>query len=283
MKQTGIAIAFLFIHLFVYSQDTHYETYQFGTRSALLGGAVVGGTRDNSMLVYNPAAIAFIDSSSFTINANFYQVENTIIKNVLTEQKDFKSLQLISVPLLTSGQFKTKVQRLRVSYGLFSPVAFQFRGQAQIQGTYPVVSDNESPGNETFVGDELLFSRLRELNVAIGVSYKLSERWSVGLTNLFDVRSHYYNRAMLAYYSLNDAAQTQVSSSFTQSFNYFNVRYMPKLGLAFRGANWSWGATATAPGIRVLGTGAVGVDIIANNVKTGTANRSNIVANGRQN
>jgi hypothetical protein len=282
MKKSGVIAGALLMHFMAASQDTHYWTHQFGTRSALLGGAVVGGMRDNSMIYYNPAAIAFIDSSSFSINASMYQVENTHIKNILTEEKDFKSLQLTSVPLLTSGQFKTKVPKLRVSYGIFSPVAFQFRGQARIQGPYSIVADGESPGEETFVGDQNLFSRLRELNVAIGASYKLNEHWSVGLTNIIDVRSQNYNRAVFTYYILNNTDQTPVSTSLTQSFNYFNARYIPKLGIAFRGNKWSWGATVTAPGIRILGTGAVGIDILATNVKAGGAGRSTVIANGRQ-
>jgi long-subunit fatty acid transport protein len=282
MKQIRLTAVVLLFHFLTLAQDTHYETYQFGARSALLGGAVVGGTRDNSMIFYNPAAIAFIDSSSFSINANMYQVENTHIKNAVTEERDFKSSQVTTVPLLTSGQFKTKVPYLRVSYGVYSPVAFQFRGQARIAGVYPIVSDDESPGKETFLGDENLFSRVHEINIALGISYKLNDHWSVGLTNLFDVRSHYYNRSGFTYYYLNDANHTLVSTSLTQSFNYYNVRYMPKVGLAFRSGPWSWGATATAPGIRMMGTGALGVDILATNVNGGGAERGTILANGRQ-
>lgn len=282
MKKFGCSLCTVLFCLAGFTQDTHYWTYQFGTRAALLGGAVVGGSRDNAMIFYNPAAIAFIDSSSFSINANIYQVENTRIKNILTDAKDFTSLQLTSVPLLTSGQFKTKAKNLRISYGVFSPVAFQFRGVARIEGAYAVVPDSESPGAETFVGDELLFSRLRELDIAIGTSLKLSDRWSIGLTHLFDVRSHNYNRTLFTRYYLNDANGTGASTSFAQSFNYYNLRYMPKLGIAFRGSRWSWGATVTAPGIRMAGTGTTGVDILATNVNAGGASRETIAANSRQ-
>jgi hypothetical protein len=123
---------------------------------------------------------------------------------------------------------------------------------------------------------------MRELDVAIGASYKLNDRWSIGLTNIIDVRSQNYNRAVFTYYILNNSDETPVSTSLTQSFNYFNVRYIPKVGIAFRGNKWSWGATVTAPGIRVLGTGAVGIDILATNVKADVAGRSTVIANGRQ-
>jgi hypothetical protein len=65
-----VFLAGMALHFYATAQDTHYWTHQFGTRSALMGGAVVGGTRDNSMIFYNPAAVSFIDSSSLSINAN---------------------------------------------------------------------------------------------------------------------------------------------------------------------------------------------------------------------
>lgn len=282
MKKAGtIAIAAL-LHLISFAQDTHYWTHQLGTRAALMGGAVVGGSNDNAMVFYNPAAIAFIDSNSFSINANVYQVENTRIENILTNDRKFTSTQLNSVPLLTSGQFKTKSEKVRLSYGIFSPVVFQFRGTARVAGAYAVVPDSESPGAETFVGDQSLFIRLREIVAAFGISHKLNEQWSIGLTNLIAVRSHHYNRELFSRYYLNDAGETGVATSLTQSFNYWHVRYMPKAGIAYRGANWAWGATFTAPGISILGSGGVGVDILADNVKGDGATRSTVVANSRE-
>ena len=128
MNKKGVFAGVLLMHLMAASQDTHYWTQQFGTRSALLGGAVVGGVRDNSMIFYNPAAIAFIDSSSFSINANLYLAENIKVKNILTQEKEFTSLQLTSVPLLTSGQFKTRVLTSA------SPTAFLHRRRSSFAG-----------------------------------------------------------------------------------------------------------------------------------------------------
>ncbi len=282
MKKACVLLFLQCAYVLVLAQDTHYGTNQLGTRSALMGGAVVAGARDNSMLIYNPAAVAFIDSNSFSINANAYRAENTRIKNVLTEAKNFQSLQLNSVPILSSGQFKTALKDVRVSYGIFTPVAFQFRGLARVEGAYPVVGDSESPGAETFIGDQNLFSRLRELVFAVGASYKLDERWAIGITNMFNIRSQNYNRAIFSHYFLNDRAQTLVNTSFTQSFNYYNTRFTPKIGVQYRGHNWSCGATFTTPGISVLGSGSAGVDILGTNVAAGAQGRTTIVANSRQ-
>jgi hypothetical protein len=46
------------------SQDSNYNTNQYGSRSALMGGAVVGGVRDTSAGFYNPGALGFVDNAS---------------------------------------------------------------------------------------------------------------------------------------------------------------------------------------------------------------------------
>ena len=57
------------------AQDYHYWTQQFGSRPALMGGAVVGGVRDNSAVYYNPGALAQMDSLTVSVSANAYQLD----------------------------------------------------------------------------------------------------------------------------------------------------------------------------------------------------------------
>ncbi len=53
-----------------HAQETNYWTHALGTRSALMGGAVVAGVRDNSAIWYNPGALGFITNPSLSISAN---------------------------------------------------------------------------------------------------------------------------------------------------------------------------------------------------------------------
>src|SRR5213083_2175882 len=89
-------------------QDTHYWTQQYGSRSALMGGAVVGGSKDNTSIYYNPGALGFVDTGSISVNASLYQTQHIRIKNAIGQNADFKSSQLGSVPLLLSGMIKSK-------------------------------------------------------------------------------------------------------------------------------------------------------------------------------
>ena len=57
----------------VLAQEVNYNTYQYGTRSALMGGAAVGGVRDSSAVYYNPGSLGFIQESSLSVSANAYR------------------------------------------------------------------------------------------------------------------------------------------------------------------------------------------------------------------
>jgi len=46
------------------AQEMNYNTFQVGSRSVLMGGAVVGGVRDTSATFYNPGALAFVENAS---------------------------------------------------------------------------------------------------------------------------------------------------------------------------------------------------------------------------
>ncbi len=47
------------------AQDGHYWTQQYGTRSMLLNGSVIGGVEDLGAVYYNPARLSQIDNPVF--------------------------------------------------------------------------------------------------------------------------------------------------------------------------------------------------------------------------
>ena len=60
-------ITFLFIILStqLFTQENNYWNIQYGTRSTLLGGAVIGSVSDLSATFYNPGAIALFPDVKF--------------------------------------------------------------------------------------------------------------------------------------------------------------------------------------------------------------------------
>jgi hypothetical protein len=263
------------------AQDTHYWAQPFGTRSALLGGAVVGGVDDNTSVYYNPGSLGFIDTGSISVSGNLYRIESFRIQNALGNKVDFKSKDLGSVPLLVAGTIRTKSARWRIGYGILQPVDFDFKASGRLDGFFPVADDATSPGNEELICQRNVTSSLHEIMVALTPALRLGEHWSVGLGNFFTGRSQTYNSALLARVYLNDAGHTLVTADEFQHFNYFHLRYVAKLGIAWQGRQLSAGLTVSTPGLRLVGKGAVGADYTGTNIVfNGT--RQDIVADGIQ-
>ena len=64
-----------------YPQDNHYWSQQFGARATLMGGAMIGGVRDNSAIFYNPGAVPFIKYAGLSVNANIYKMDRIFIED----------------------------------------------------------------------------------------------------------------------------------------------------------------------------------------------------------
>ena len=90
------------------AQDSHYWTQQYGSRSALMGGAVIAGVNDTSAGYYNPARLSWITNESLSASASLYQVDVLEVENGAGTGNSLKSTQARIVPLLASGIFLFK-------------------------------------------------------------------------------------------------------------------------------------------------------------------------------
>ncbi len=264
----------------LFAQDTHYWTQQFGSHSTLMSGSLVAGEEDISMLYYNPGAIGNITSGSITISANMYRVENVQVTNVIGNQADFKSNQFATIPLMAGGVIRTK-GKLRMAYGIMSPVDFNFQAIGRIDNELPMVDDPESPGDELLIASDAKNAKLIESMVGFGAGYPLNENLSVGATVLFTLRSQNYFETILTRMFLNDSQNTFVNTSFVENVNYWNVRSVLKLGAVYTMDNWSFGLTMSTPSINIMGKGTVAIDVAANNYKLSDG-RIDILASDRQ-
>ena len=278
-----LPVILLLIAPALHAQDTHYWSKQFGTRSALMGGAVLGDSDDNTMIYYNPGALGFLENSSVSINANAYGIENIRVENALGQRGDFESAQLGSVPLLAGGMIRTGDPNWKLGFAFVSPVNFNFKGIARVDGEFDLVDESESPGLEEAVGETGVTSKTSELIFAIGIGRRLNEHWAVGLSNMFTIRSHNYQRNYSAYIFLNDADRTLIGGNIAQNTDYYNVRYAAKLGLVYQNGRWKAGLTMTTPSLNMFGQGTVASNIGIKDLILGDGDeRTSGVATARQ-
>ena len=131
------------------------------------------------------------------------------------------------------------------------------------------------------IGQASIDTRLSELVFGVGGGLKLNDKWAIGLSNLFYIRSLSFNRSTYARFFLNEPGDPLVSTSFVRNAIYSNERYAAKLGINYQDKNFSAGLTLTTPSLRLFGSRTIAADVIGNNILyEGT--RTSVLANDRQ-
>ena len=252
------------------AQDTQYWTQAFGTKSMLMGGAVVGGVRDNSAVYYNPGALGFNPHNDLSITADAYQVDRLTFKNGAGQDQHLKSTTYHTMPLIISGLVKlTKSNRHSFGYCVLSKDAFSMKTIARVDDFRNILNDSYSPGDEDYVSNFTMRSSLSDMSAGIAYAYKVSDRFSIGLTNMGGYRDYQSEWLRVTRAIPTDtAAFLQNVATFDRSYSVKSavVNTFFKLGLAWNFPRWKFGLTATSPSIRIYSDGKVISDVTATNI-----------------
>ena len=98
---------------YCHAQDSHYWRMQYGPRSALLGGAVIGSVSDISATFYNPGGLATADSLSFAIAAQVRDNEKITLIDGAGEGIDLSTSRTGVVPSILAGQLSELAEESR--------------------------------------------------------------------------------------------------------------------------------------------------------------------------
>ncbi len=85
------------------AQERNSWNIMGGSRSALMGGIVIGGVRDNSASFYNPGALGFINTSSHSISSDIYGYTQFRIEDGSGTGLNLVSNEFKTLPLMASG------------------------------------------------------------------------------------------------------------------------------------------------------------------------------------
>lgn len=252
----------------VVSAQSNYWFQQYGSRSSLMGGSVVGGVQDNSALYYNPAGIAYIDSAHLNVSANAYGLDYVELKNAAGTNLDLSSLRILVYPQFISGLIKFKlIPKLKLAYGLLT----RYRSEIKMHANNTLPDYNIIPGmtnGQYYYGtyDYELSSISQWGGLALG--YKFTPFFSMGLTN-FITYSHY--DGFRKTFATADVFHPDPDSSYMArygSYEYNNVDHFGllwKLGFQFNWEKFKLGITVTTPNISLFGFTRMGRTLEYNN------------------
>ena len=237
------------------SQDSHYWATQYGNRSRLLAGAVIGSVDDVSAVFYNPGALALIESPELLLSGNVFEYTTVNYQGLVGGEEEFDSNRFKSLPSMVAGEFP-----------------FKFLGDNRLAYSFLVRQDFDFRIRERNVlsGDELLLPGLEQLAGDVRIDQDLTESWggltwartlgpvSVGVTQFIGVRSQ-RTEFQIAAQALDAAGESLVAVQ-NRDFRYRAWRILWKAGISKILGSWQFGLSLTSPGVSLGGSGDIGFD-----------------------
>lgn len=275
----------IFFHLFalvivcilasdISAQDTHYWNLQYGTRSTLLGGAVIGSVSDMAATYYNPAALALFPAPEILLSGKVYQYNALTLNNGAGPGKDLTSSKIEAAPTLFAGSFTFDwLGNHTLSYSILTRQSMNFG----IEGRRGGIRDTES--SEELVAGELIANQeLSDLWIGLSYAVKMSSNLAIGITPYLSVRDQKTRKH--AYTEILDPLGNVSSAIITQQFEYKNYRLLAKAGIAANYDPLTLGLTITSPTLSLSGNGSSLINWI--NTGEGSSEETSFIANFQQ-
>jgi hypothetical protein len=238
-----------------HAQDAHYWTTQYGNRSRLLAGAVIGSVNDVSAVYYNPGALALLEEAELLLGGNVFEYTRIGYDGLVSGEIDFSSNRFKSLPAMIAGEFPFKFlgkNRLAYSYLVRQDFDFRIRERGALSG-----DDLQLPGLETLAGDVRMDQDLTESWGGLTWARMLG-KWGFGVTQFIAVRSQRTEFQTLAQASGMD--EEELLGLQNRDFNFTAWRILWKLGIDRIIDRWQFGVNLTSPSLSLGGSGEVGFD-----------------------
>lgn len=241
---------FLFLSFGLTAQGSNYCSQQVGAEGLMLGGTLTAGDRGGSaMLFYNPAALSQLDAANFSLSASAFRAESFVQKGALGAGTEMRSQRGNMYPSTTSALIGSDTSKpYRMGFLVFSRQFAYHDANDRLESNAPGLFALNSPSHYAAGYDFL--DVVSETWAGFGGSYKLSNRFSVGLSAFVSYRMQ-RNRSYVFLRASDLGSQGDfVYSSQEQMLRLNDFRLHPRLGLHYKlGKNWSLGAKISLPSL----------------------------------
>jgi hypothetical protein len=248
-----IVILIIFITHLVNAQDANYWIHQYGTRADLLSGLVVGGVKDLSSIYYNPGAVPLAPEQSLVINANAFEFSRIVAQDGAGTGKDLISSQSGNAP----GIFAVRISSSK-SIKNHWVISYLTRHDFKLEVDGRRIDDRSSTDNDPtaqdFSGEIIVIRRLNEGWGGLTYGRNIGKKTAFGITQFISYRSQ-QGRDQAIGQLVNRSGQGAAAIAF-DGYDYYNVRTLWKMGIAFDYRPISFGFAFTTPSISLFGNGS---------------------------
>jgi hypothetical protein len=247
------------------AQENNYWNIQYGTRSTLLGGAVIGSVSDLSATYYNPGAIALFPDVKFILSAQVYQLDNYKVKNGAGEGRDLDYSSIVPSPSFVA--FKINFDFLgndRLAVSILTRQHTKVEFSTRIIDSIDVIES--SPGKEDFAGGLNYIKDFTDVWGGITYSTKINEVFGLGFTGYLAYKTYTNSNQIIL-----EALKTDGDiASYTDIYNYKynNLRTLLKAGIGINLSPLTMGITVTTPSANIFGSGSVGRHLFVSGIDT---------------
>jgi hypothetical protein len=239
------------------AQDVHYWTYHYGTRSTLLGGAVIGSVMDLSGTYYNPGGLSLIDTDrvDLLMFAKVFHLPRVRLKGFEPSDADLKSLRFDEAPSLVAGSLPFKwLKKHWLGYSFLKRQEVRIDMLGRFSGTLDVV-DGISGASPASI-DLRLVESLNDPWFGLTWAYPISEHVGIGITQYFSLRSHELI-FQTSVQTIDPDGRVKLLLN-SRDYKYNNYRTLSKLGVAFDYERFTFGLALTTPSLKIYGSGRLG-------------------------
>jgi len=240
------------------AQDTQNWTRTYGPVSTLLGGVVVGSVSDLSATFYNPGALSLAEDPRFTLSLDSLEASHITSPDGAGPGIALETGRLATAPSFFAGDATPRwMKGGHLGYAFLTRSDLDVRVEARRTIAPPAAAD--APANVAAASASVVLeSRLTEVWGGVTWSHRLSERVGVGVSQFVAIRNQTQRFEAVAT-SVATGSERGATAIVDESFEYWHVRTLWKLGVAYHGSRFRAGLALTTPGVALTGNGRAAV------------------------
>jgi len=239
------------------AQDSHYWTMQYGPRSSLLGGAVIGSVDDVSATFYNPGALGLAEELAFAVSTNVFEYSLVQLEDGGGEGVDLGTSKSGLRPSMVAGS----ITRSLFGNGTLAYSALtRMKGSQNLAGYAILSADEIDPelGLNDAAGLVSYDGQFNEFWAGLSYAQPFGSHLSLGMSWYGAFRSQ--DRARQTVSEAVDTAGVGRASIDQVAGKYSSVRTLLKFGAFTSVGPVTAGATLTTPSLHITGSGELGLN-----------------------